>query len=94
MTINVSGKPEGCKLIRLDAEIAAGLVLKIDIRGDFFAIPEETFDSVLSALTKLPIDLFADRFDSAMAEAGVILQGISGKAVADLIKGYLNGLSA
>ncbi|GHT97416.1 hypothetical protein FACS1894142_1900 [Spirochaetia bacterium] len=85
MLVQGMGKPVGCKLIRLSADIDGDMVRSIQIRGDFFASPEEAFDAAESRLVDIPIAEFAHRFDCRMAEAGAELSGINGQGVASVL---------
>jgi hypothetical protein len=99
LRITGTGKPEGCKLIRISAEIdaAPGLDLKgaspegaviraIQIRGDFFASPEESFDQVEQALAGVPASALAAAFDGCAARAGIETSGINGAGVAAVLQ--------
>jgi lipoate---protein ligase len=91
MTIHGVGKPAGCKLLRVDAEIEGGVVTRIAVRGDFFATPEEGFDLVESRLSGTPVDDLAARFDALLAEEGVEPYGITGTGLAEVVKGAIDG---
>ncbi|GHU91509.1 hypothetical protein FACS189476_12170 [Spirochaetia bacterium] len=82
MLVQGIGKPEGCKLIRLSADIAGDVIISIRIRGDFFASPPEAFDAAEARLVDIPVAEFAQRFDCLMAEEGAELSGISGRGAA------------
>ncbi|MDR0525183.1 MAG: hypothetical protein LBG90_04855 [Spirochaetaceae bacterium] len=81
MRIEGIGKPEGCKLIRLQADITDRCLTSIRIRGDFFASPEEGFEQVESQLRNIPLEALAEAFDRRLAQAGVEVFGISGKGL-------------
>ena len=82
MTVNGIGKPPGCKLIRVTAEVDAGTIRSVSIRGDFFAFPEEGFERVEAALNGTAADDLARRFDELLGREGVEAYGIDGGAVA------------
>jgi hypothetical protein len=81
------GKPCGCKLIRIRAELEQGRILSIQIRGDFFASPEEEFDKVEEALEGIWIKDLPRAFDSFIREKGIETYGISGAGLAEVLEG-------
>jgi hypothetical protein len=89
MLVQGTGKPDGCKLIRLSADIDGDMIRSIRIRGDFFASPGEAFDAAESRLVDIPIAEFAQRFDCRMAEEGAELSGINGQGVASVLAAAL-----
>jgi hypothetical protein len=88
MRIEGLGKPDGCKLIRVTAELEPeGDVIKfIQIRGDFFASPEEDFDKVTEALAGTGINDTARVFDAFIRENGIETYGINGAGLAEVLK--------
>jgi len=93
MKFSAIGKPEGCKLIRLDAEVDRGILVAIAIRGDFFAIPEEGFERVEARLPGTRIAELALRFTQLLKEEGVEPYGISGEGLAEVLNTGLMGAS-
>lgn len=93
-TVQGIGKPAGAKLIRICAGIEDGIIGSISIHGDFFAVPEEGFERVESRLPGTALAGVAVRFDELMAEEGVEPYGISGSAVAEVLKLALEGKPA
>ena len=89
MLVQGMGKPKGCKLIRLSADIAGDVVVSIRIRGDFFASPPEAFDAAEARLVDIPLAEFARHFDRLMAEEGAELSGISGRGAASVLMAAL-----
>jgi lipoate-protein ligase A len=85
MVLEGLGKPPGCKLIRLRADLEGGLIRSIRIRGDFFASPEEGFDRVEQQLAGLSLWEVAAAFDGLLQEAGVEVFGISGEGLASVL---------
>jgi lipoic acid synthetase len=83
------GKPEGCKLIRLTADLEGDLIKNISIRGDFFASPEEGFDRAEGRLRGIPRERLAAAFDRFLAEEKVETLGINGTAVAQVLEEVL-----
>lgn len=90
MTIHGVGKPAGCKLLRVDAEIEDGVVARIAIRGDFFATPEEGFERSEARLSGTSVADLASRFDALLAEEGVEPYGITGTGLAEVVKGAID----
>lgn len=94
MKIEALGKPAGCKLIRITAELAdpgpadigpaEGIIRSISIRGDFFASPEEGFEKAEQRLPGTKAAELGPRFDQYLAEEGVEAQGISGDGLAEV----------
>ena len=89
MLVQGMGKPAGCKLIRLSADIDGDMIRSIQIRGDFFASPPEAFDAAEALLVDIPLSEFARRFDCLMAEEGAELSGISGRGAAAVLMAAL-----
>ena len=109
MRVKATGKPEGCKLLRIDAELteppaarsaagaafAAGdfVIISISVSGDFFAVPEEGFEALESRLAGTRLADLAARFDALLVELGVQAVGITGAGVAATLQGAIDGLS-
>jgi hypothetical protein len=91
MYIKGVGKPAGCKLIRIRAEVAGDIVESITIRGDFFASPEEGFDRAEKRLSGTPLSEIATTFDALLADEGVEAFGISGEGVAAVLTEAIAG---
>jgi hypothetical protein len=89
MKIEATGKPEGCKLIRISADIEDGVIKAFSIRGDFFANPEEGFERAEARLPGTPAAELETRFDRFLAEEGVSAQGITGKGLAEVFRSAL-----
>jgi hypothetical protein len=83
------GKPEGCKLIRVSADLEDGVIRSISIRGDFFASPAEGFDRIEARLTGVAPDEAGPAFDRFLIQEGVEAQGISGEGLAQVIRSAL-----
>ena len=71
------GKPAGGKLLRLDLEWEAGVIVSTAIRGDFFAHPEEGFEDAEAALVGVPVALVGEVFAAELSGRGVTLFGLS-----------------
>ncbi|GHV89176.1 hypothetical protein AGMMS50267_15360 [Spirochaetia bacterium] len=98
MKIEALGKPAGCKLIRITAELspstegsplAEGIIQSISIRGDFFASPEEGFDRVEQRLPGIRAEELGASFDQYLKEEGVEAQGICGDGLAEVFNSAL-----
>lgn len=86
MILQGVGKPEGCKLIRFTAEVEDSIIKTIQVRGDFFAIPEESFEELESLLRGTALADLAVRFAELAETLQLELEGISGKGLAELIE--------
>jgi hypothetical protein len=95
MILHCQGKPEGCKLLRIEVELEGDqtnlIVRSISIKGDFFAIPEERFDALESSLSNLPLEGFAAFFDARAREQGLQMAGIHGEGIVAVIRSGLYG---
>jgi hypothetical protein len=80
------GKPGGCKLIRISADLQGPTLRSIQIRGDFFASPEEVFDQVEKALEGIRLCDLSGAFDAFIRERGVETYGISGAGLAEVVE--------
>ncbi len=90
MKLELIGKPEGCKLLRLTIEIEGALSLDahiraISIRGDFFAIPEEEFDTLERALAGIELRHLGREFSARAHERGLQCAGISGEGLDEIV---------
>ena len=85
MRVEASGRPSGCKLIRLSAEIEGGVIRRLSIRGDFFAVPEEGFDRAEGRMAGVPLAGSGRVFDALLAEEGVEASGFRGAALEELL---------
>lgn len=91
MEIDCIGKPEGCKLIRIHADIDGSLITRISIHGDFFAVPEEAFERLEAKLAPCTLDALEQRFNMLVQQEAVELIGISANAIMQLISDALEG---
>jgi hypothetical protein len=94
LNIEALGKPPGCKLIRISAELLtespepkAWRIKTISIRGDFFASPEEGFERAEGRLAGTPVFDAGENFDRFLKEEGVEARGIDGKALGGILTG-------
>jgi hypothetical protein len=87
MKLEALGKPQGCKLIRISAEVLGGIIHSIQIRGDFFASPEESFEEVEKALSGIAVQDLAPAFDDLISEKKIEVFGINGTGLAELVLG-------
>jgi hypothetical protein len=83
--IETMGKPPGCKLIRLSADIENGLIVSISRRGDFFASPEAGFDRAEARLKGIHAAGLGPAFDIFLKEENVEAAGINGAALGELL---------
>jgi lipoate---protein ligase len=56
MIFRLDHKIPGGKLLRVEVEVEAGVLLRAVVRGDFFAHPEEAFEAAEAQLMDLPVD--------------------------------------
>lgn len=94
MKLDLIGKPEGCKLLRMTLEVEpplsrASRLQRISIRGDFFAVPEEAFEEVERELEGTALAELGTRFDALVLEKGIQCAGIGGAGVAELVQNLL-----
>ncbi|TXT49265.1 MAG: hypothetical protein FD137_728 [Spirochaetes bacterium] len=95
MHLFCQGKPPGSKLLRLEAEIdfskpGSPVVREITIHGDFFAIPEEAFDTLESSLKNIPLEDFAQVFEARAKELRLQLAGISGEGIVAVLRSSID----
>jgi len=86
MKLQGMGKPQGCKLIRFTAELVGSVIASIQIRGDFFAVPEEAFEELERALCGTRLENLENRFTELALQLGLELQGINGPGLAELVR--------
>lgn len=86
MILQGFGKPAGCKLIRFTAEVEGSIIKTIQIRGDFFAIPEEAFEELEVELRGTALSDLAGRFAELVEVLHIELQGITGSGLAELLQ--------
>ncbi len=55
MRRHLDRKPEGCKLLRVEVEMEGDILRSVQVRGDFFAHPEELFEEAEAALVGLRV---------------------------------------
>jgi hypothetical protein len=89
LKIEALGKPSGCKLIRITAELEKGVIRSISIRGGFFASPGEGFDRAEQRLPGVRMEELGPRFDQYLKDEGVEAQGISGDGLAQVFHAAL-----
>ncbi|MDR0720651.1 MAG: hypothetical protein LBF78_13515 [Treponema sp.] len=90
MKLNRMGKPPGCKLLRIEADLEAGegdaIIQSIQIRGDFFASPEEGLEEIEKELAGKKVKELASAFDALVRQKGIEVYGISGAGIAAVIE--------
>ena len=85
MHIETTGRPPGCKLIRLSADIEGGIIANLSVRGDFFASPEEGFENAERRMKGIALQDAAVLFNVFLMEEGVEASGINGEGIALLL---------
>jgi hypothetical protein len=95
MTIETIGKPAGCKLIRITCSVEEPVsdsspIGSILIRGDFFAIPEESFEKLETLLAGTELGKLGSKFDDLSRELGIRMIGINGAGIEELARKAFN----
>lgn len=90
MRLELIGKPEGCKLLRMTIELdgvpsTASRIRAISIRGDFFAIPEEAFDELERELAGISLGELGQKFNALAREKNLECAGISGRGLNEIV---------
>jgi hypothetical protein len=98
MKLEAIGKPQGCKLLRISVELTEppgdeSMIMAISIRGDFFAIPEEAFDTFEKRLAGTRLGALESTFDTATEELHLNAIGISGPGILTTIRGAIHETS-
>lgn len=98
MNVSALGKPEGCKLLRIRADLSEPLnddsiVLSISIHGDFFAIPEDSFEALEEGLAGSLLKDVPAAFDSLVEKMRIHAIGITGKGIYETIRKAIDGIS-
>ncbi len=89
MTGNYIGKAKGGKLLRLTLNWHGDTVESMQIRGDFFAHPEEGFDKLESALRGIPLTEARNLYERALVAYGVTVYGLLPEDLEDAIREIL-----
>lgn len=98
MRLELVGKPEGCKLLRVTIDVEPPLVpssriRSLSIRGDFFAVPEEAFDELERKLEGTTLEELGKKFDGLVRQNGLECLGITGSGLDEIIQKELhNGI--
>ena len=98
MKIEAIGKPEGCKLLRISADLVEPLgensrIRSMSIRGDFFATPEEAFDEAERGLVGIRLAELPEKFGFLLKTLGIQAIGITGQGIFDTIKKAIDASS-
>ena len=98
MKIEAIGKPEGCKLLRISADLSEpldekSLVRSISIRGDFFASPEEAFEEAEADLVGVKLAELPEKFAFLLETLGVQAIGVTGQGIFETIKKAIDASS-
>jgi len=76
MTGTYIGKAKGGKLVRLALAWSGDTVESLNIRGDFFAHPEEGFDKLEAAFRGSPLGEVRRLYERALVAYGVTVYGL------------------
>jgi lipoate-protein ligase A len=85
MTARRDRKVPGGKLLRVEVEVESGKVLAASVRGDFFAHPEEAFESAEAGLEGLPVESLGEAALSLFSRAPLRIFGASPADIAELL---------
>jgi lipoate-protein ligase A len=85
-------KPPGGKLVVADFDVRDGLLVDVQITGDFFLYPEEALAVIAMTLIGMPADAadMADRIAAALP-LGTEMLGFSPEAIAEAVRRGLAG---
>ncbi len=86
MTARLDHKVPGGKLLRVEVEIEAGVVLRALVHGDFFAHPEESFEAAEAELVGSPVDRLGEAALSLFSRPPLRLFGASPSDIADALR--------
>ena len=87
-------KVPGGKLIRAEIEMEGDRVLRVFVRGDFFAHPEEIFEAAEAQLAGLRGDELALAAHRVFSRSDLRLFGVTAEAIADTLGRTLDAPSA
>jgi len=90
MILRLDFKPEGMKLLRVEIEAEDGFASRVQVRGDFFAHPEELFEEAEEALGGSPIAELPDRAFDLFSRPGLSLHGVDAAAIAATLRKALD----
>ena len=82
MIVKLDRKPEGGKLLRVELEAEDGRVLRARVDGDFFAHPEELFESAESDLGGTELGRISETALGLFSRPGLTLYGVSARDIA------------
>jgi lipoate---protein ligase len=77
MLLRKDYKVPGGKLLRVELELSDGIAQRVLIKGDFFAHPEEAFESAEAELSGSPAAGLPERASELFARPGLELYGLS-----------------
>jgi hypothetical protein len=97
--VEAIGKPEGCKLLRISADVTDPLdpncaLTSLSIRGDFFAIPEEKFEEIEKALEGTSLSSLPEAYNRLVAAGHIYTLGITGEGIRETIAKALHEASS
>ncbi len=90
MTGSYIGKAKGGKLLRLGLSWQGTTVEALQIRGDFFAHPEEGFDKLERSLQGIPLRDVRLLYERGLVAYGVTVYGILPEDLEDALNDILS----
>ena len=79
-------KIPGGKLLRVEVEAEAGVVLRAVVRGDFFAHPEEAFEEAEASLSGLALAGLPAAAALAFSRPGLVIFGAGPPDIAEALR--------
>lgn len=85
MMLRKDYKVPGGKLLRVELALCDDVAQRVAVKGDFFAYPEEAFESAEAALSGSPVALLASRALELFSRPGLSLYGLGPADIAAAI---------
>jgi lipoate---protein ligase len=85
MIARLDRKIPGGKLLRVEVEAEAGVVIRAVVRGDFFAHPEEAFEAAEAKLKGLPVEELGEAALSLFSAPSLRLFGAGPSDIAEAL---------
>lgn len=85
MITHLDHKVNGGKLLRVELELEKGKVVRVRVRGDFFAHPEESFEAAESELIGIPARHLVEASRTAFSRPGLVMYGVSAADIAAVL---------
>lgn len=89
-----TGRPAGCKVIRISLETDGERITSIKLNGDFFAHPEEAFERLEASLRGESLDRVEAAVRESVAREGITLYGITAEGIAEAARRALDETQA